>query len=94
MPRQVTFTVALWIAGQWSITGFLSDRRQHVRLGKHNSDSLIISIGSPQGSVLSPLLLSLYTKSCTSNHQSVKLLKFADDTTLTGLISRGDTSAY
>ncbi|XP_071326651.1 uncharacterized protein [Trachinotus anak] len=31
---------------------------------------------------------------CTSSHQSVKLLKFADDTTLIGLISDGDESAY
>ncbi|XP_061085687.1 uncharacterized protein LOC133119208 [Conger conger] len=36
----------------------------------------------------------VYTNSCTSSHQSVKLLKFADDTTLIGLISGGDESAY
>ncbi|KAK3530955.1 hypothetical protein QTP70_007257 [Hemibagrus guttatus] len=53
-----------------------------------------ISTGSPQGCVLSPLLFSLYTNGCTSGHQSVKLLKFADDTTLIGLISDGDESAY
>ncbi|KAK0144347.1 RNA-directed DNA polymerase from mobile element jockey [Merluccius polli] len=76
------------------ITDFLSDRKQHVKLGKHVSDSQSISTGSPQGCVLSPLLFSLYTNSCTSSHQSVKLLKFADDTTLIGLISDGDESAY
>ena len=76
------------------ITDFLSDRRQHVKLGKRVFDSQIISTGSPQGCVLSPLLFSLYTNSCTSSHQSVKLLKFADDTTLIGLISGGDESAY
>ena len=32
----------------------------------------------------SPLLFFLYTNSCTSSHQSVRL-KFMDDTTLTGL---------
>ncbi|TWW64613.1 hypothetical protein D4764_22G0002600 [Takifugu flavidus] len=37
-----------------------------------------------------PLLFSLYTNCCTSSHQSVKLIKFADDTTLIGLISNGD----
>ena len=76
------------------ITDFLSDRKQHVKLGKHVSDSQSISTGSPKGCVLSPLLFSLYTNSYTSSHQSVKLLKFADDTTLIGLISDGDESAY
>ncbi|KAK3545430.1 hypothetical protein QTP70_007397 [Hemibagrus guttatus] len=76
------------------ITDFLTDRRQFVRLGTHVSDLQHISTGSPQDCVLSPLLFSLYTNGCTSGHQSVKLLKFADDTTLIGLISDGDESAY
>ncbi|KAK3537244.1 hypothetical protein QTP70_004664 [Hemibagrus guttatus] len=76
------------------ITDFLTDRRQFVRLGTHVSDLQHISTGSPQGCVLSPLLFSLYTNGCTSGHQSVKLLKFADDTTLIGLISNGNESAY
>ncbi|KAK3571021.1 hypothetical protein QTP86_000471 [Hemibagrus guttatus] len=63
-------------------------------MGTHVSDFQHISTGSPQGCVLSPLLFSLYTNGCTSGHQSVKLLKFADDTTLIGLISEGDKSAY
>ncbi|KAM8877844.1 uncharacterized protein ACB058_003534 [Synchiropus picturatus] len=37
---------------------------------------------------------SLYTNCCTSSHESVKLIKFADDTTIIGLISDGDESAY
>ncbi|TWW79772.1 hypothetical protein D4764_10G0008020 [Takifugu flavidus] len=41
-----------------------------------------------------PPPLSLYTNCCTSSHQSVKLIKFADDTTLIGLISNGDETAY
>ncbi|KAK3508089.1 hypothetical protein QTP70_013446 [Hemibagrus guttatus] len=76
------------------ITDFLTDRRQFVRLGTHVSDLQHISTGSPQGCVLSPLLCSIYTNGCTSGHQSVKLLKFADDTTLIGLISDGNESAY
>jgi len=65
-----------------------------VNLGKHVSDCQTISTGSPQGWVLSPLLFSLSTNTCTSSHQSVKLLKFVDNTTLIGLISGGDESAY
>jgi hypothetical protein len=44
--------------------------------------------------VLSPLLFSLYTNDCTSNNLSVKLLNFADDTTVIGLIQDGDETAY
>ncbi len=40
------------------------------------------------------LHFSLYTNDCTSKDPSVKLLKFADDTTLIGLIQDGDESAY
>ncbi|KAK9535829.1 hypothetical protein VZT92_008184 [Zoarces viviparus] len=63
-------------------------------LGKHVSSSRTTSTSSPQGCVLSLLLFSLYTNSCTSSHQSTKLLKFADDTTLIGLLSGRDESAY
>ncbi len=65
-----------------------------VRLGKFSSSTRTISTGAPQGCVLSPLLFSLYTNDCTSKDPSVKLLKFADDTTLIGLIQDGDESAY
>uniref|UniRef100_A0A8C6NMG7 Protein kinase N3 n=1 Tax=Nothobranchius furzeri TaxID=105023 RepID=A0A8C6NMG7_NOTFU len=76
------------------ITDFLTDRKQQVRLGKNVSDLQTISTGSPQGCVLSPLLFSLYTNGFTSNHESVRLIKFADDTTVIGFISDGDESAY
>ncbi|KAK3511193.1 hypothetical protein QTP70_032231 [Hemibagrus guttatus] len=66
------------------IMDFLTDRRQFVRQGTHVSEFQHICTGSSQGCVLS----------LTSGHQSVKLLKFADDTTLIGFISDGDESAY
>ncbi len=78
---------------QW-INSFLTDRQQLVRLGKFSSSTRTTSTGAPQGCVLSPLLFSLYTNDCTSKDPSVKLLKFADDTTLIGLIQDGDESAY
>ncbi len=78
---------------QW-ITSFLTDRQQLVRLGKFTSRTITMSTGAPQGCVLSPFLFSLYTNDCTSKDPSVKLLKFADDTTVIGLIQDGDESVY
>ncbi len=72
---------------QW-ITSFLTDRQQLVRRVKCSSSTRTISTGAPQGCVLSPLLFSLYANDCTSKEPSVKLLKFADDTTLIGLIQK------
>ncbi|KAK3523309.1 hypothetical protein QTP86_029514 [Hemibagrus guttatus] len=76
---------------QW-ITSFLTDRQQLVRLGKFTSNNCTISTGAPQGCILSPLLFSLYTNDCTSKHPSIKLLKFADDTTVIRLIQDGHES--
>lgn len=76
------------------IKDFLTGWSQRVRLGTTVSDTRTLNIGSPQGCVLSPWLFSLYTNCCTSSHESVKLIKFADDTTLIGLITDGDESAY
>ncbi len=76
---------------QW-IPSFLTDRL--VRLGELTSNTRTINTGAPQGCVLSPLLFSLDTNDCTSNDPSVKLLKFADDTTFIGLIQDRDESAY
>ena len=44
--------------------------------------------------MLSPLLYSLYTHDCTPTHPTNTIIKFADDTTVIGLISEDDESAY
>ncbi|XP_058032301.1 complement factor H-like isoform X3 [Ahaetulla prasina] len=81
---------------KWLVTSskLYPARKQQVKLSKITSNTCTISTGAPQGCVLSPLLFSLYTNDCISNDPSVKLLKFADDTTVIGLIRDNDESAY
>ncbi|KAK3559200.1 hypothetical protein QTP86_005204 [Hemibagrus guttatus] len=52
------------------------------------------STGAPQGCVLSPLLFTLLTHDCAAMHSSNHIIKFAYDTTVVGLISKNDKSAY
>lgn len=76
------------------ILNFLTNRPQTVRIGCYSSSTIIVSTGSPQGCVLSPLLYSLYTYDCAPIHPSNTIIKFADDTTVVGLITGGDESKY
>ncbi|KAK3537430.1 hypothetical protein QTP70_009978 [Hemibagrus guttatus] len=76
------------------IFNFLMDRPQAVRVGKHVSLSLTLNTGAPQGCVLSPQLYSLYTNHCVATSSSTKIIKFADDTAVVGLISNNDETAY
>ena len=65
-----------------------------VRVGNSFSSTLTLSTGAPQGCVLSPLLYSLFTHDCVARHTSNTIFKFADDTTILGLITDGDETAY
>ena len=70
------------------ILDFLTDRPQSVKIGSSVSSTLTLNVGAPQGCVLSPALYSLFTNDCKSKNDSVKLIKFADDTTVGGLIPK------
>ncbi|KAI7802780.1 hypothetical protein IRJ41_018385, partial [Triplophysa rosa] len=70
-----------------SNVSFLTERPQAVRVGSNTSSTIILNTGSPQGCVLSPLLYTLLTHDCTPSHNSNLFIKFADDTTVVGLIS-------
>ena len=43
---------------------------------------------------LVPVLYSLFTHDCVAKHDSNTIIKFADDTTVVGLITNNDDTAY
>ncbi|KAI4902937.1 hypothetical protein NFI96_005134 [Prochilodus magdalenae] len=66
----------------------------NVGRGEHASPCLTLSTGCPKGIVLSPLLYTLYTHDCTTTHSSNTIIKFADDTTKIGNITKDDEGPY
>lgn len=69
-------------------------RSQLVRIGSHTSSSLNLNTGIPQGCVFSPLLYSQFTYDCAATNSFNIIFKFADDTTILGLITDNDETAY
>ncbi len=58
---------------------------------------MCVSTGAPQGSVLSPILFSLYISDFMIQYPNFKLFKYADDMALVGLLHKGsinDTTEY
>ncbi len=76
------------------ILDFLTGRPQSLRVGHNTSSTTTLSTGAPQGCVLSPLLFTLLTHDCTAKFSSNHIIKFADDTTVVGLISNNDETHY
>ncbi len=58
--------------------------------GRPQSVSATTPQGAPQGCVLSLLLFMLLTHDCIAKFSSNHIIKFADDTTVVGLISNND----
>lgn len=64
---------------------YLSDRTQCIKIGSIISDAKRLYFGVPQGSVLGPILFSLYTTPLSkviASHPGVKFHFYADDTQL------------
>ncbi|XP_061678374.1 vacuolar protein sorting-associated protein 4A isoform X6 [Syngnathoides biaculeatus] len=76
---------------QW-IYNFLTGRTHQVRLGGNHLIHAHNQHRAPRPCVLSPLLFPLHTNDSTLRHPTVKLLKFADDTTVISLIKDGNES--
>lgn len=69
---------------------FLTERLQHVKVNSVSSDVLFSFTRSPQGCVLSPLLLVLYTNNCQSQYLRRYILKFSDNLVIVSLLSSDD----
>ena len=70
------------------ISSLLTDRIQYTKTG-HNtvSSKIITNTGTPQGTVLSPVLFTIYTDVLRAGSSKSTVIKFADDTVLLGYIS-------
>lgn len=62
------------------LESFLSNRAQIVKLNNVSSSSLPVRVGVPQGSILAPLLFSLYTSQLPKCIQYSSIHMYADDT--------------
>ena len=77
-------------------SSYLMERSQSVKIGSTLSDLQKILFGVPQGSVLGPLLFSLYTSPLSTligKHKGVKFHFFADDSQLYFHLSHMNASA-
>ena len=68
-------------AYEW-FQSYLSNRKQFVCVNGHDSDSLSLSCGVPQGSVLGPLLFLLYVNDLPNTSSLLTFHLFADDTNI------------
>ena len=69
---------------------FLTNRPQYVRFQMNStvfySSNRVLNTGSPQGTCISPAIFTIYTDDCRSGIERVKIIKFADDTAILGLL--------
>ena len=69
------------VALEW-FKNYLTNRKQMVNYKSVNSDTLVVSCGVPQGSVLGPLLFLIYVNDISQSSSLLSFLLFADDTNL------------
>ncbi|KAJ8333972.1 hypothetical protein SKAU_G00412910 [Synaphobranchus kaupii] len=64
------------------VLAFLTGRHQVVRINGQSSSTRSISTGAPQGSVISPVLFTLYTDNCRSSDPEIIYIKYSDNTVI------------
>ena len=73
-------------AAEW-LTDYLSERAQFVEInfdgrGKKTSHLLPMTLGLPQGAILSPILFSLFIADIVKFLKGFDIVNYADDTTV------------
>lgn len=68
------------ILNDW-IVSYLTNRKLCVKIDKETSEKYDINIGTPQGSILGPLLFLLFVNDLPQHFKSVRVYMYADDTT-------------
>ena len=58
------------------------------------SDCVFSNTGTPQGTVLTPFLFTVYTSDCRSMTEKCPLIKSADDTAMAGLLGKDDENEF
>ena len=66
------------VALEW-FASYLQDRRQSVRIGRRQGEATECTRGVPQGSVLGPLLFSLYVRHVPGLFEHAQSQQYADD---------------
>ena len=61
---------------------YLRNRQQFLSIGKEKSSTKELNVWVPQGSILAPLLFSLFINDLPSNVPSASIHMYADDTTV------------
>ena len=79
---------------QLLVLDFLTNRQQYVRTEYELSSTVTINTGAPQGCVLSAFLFIVYTNALSQCSPNCKILKYADDTVVIGLISNDNEDEY
>jgi len=85
----VTATVLDWIQS------YLKGRSHFVKIGQHQSSTIGVDVGVPQGSVLGPLLFSVYCSPVADviAHHGIQYRHYTDDTQLHHAMRADNTTA-
>ena len=67
---------------------YLSNRLQYVELDEMQSETLPVKIGVPPGSILGPLLLTIYINDFPQVSNIFNFVMYADDTTLSSTLNQ------